>query len=289
MTDGGETQMDQINLGAWVDRSDTAEGGLSAGQAALVHAVFSRKGDRVPQHGDTMPHLWHWYAFPPSQTMEELGADGHPRLGDFMPPVRLNRRMWAGGNIEFRAPLHVGEPLRRRTRIANIKEKSGDTGDIVIVSLDHEIHGERGLAVIERQDIVYLQIPDTYLAPRKLPAPEAAQISEDVSLSAPLLFRFSAITFNAHRIHYDLPYTQEVEHYPDLVVHGPLQAQLLMNMATKARGTAPKMFAYRGVHPLFAGDSLQLRAVKKTEAEWALSTCAGDSHQCMQANAMWEI
>lgn len=281
--------MDQINLGAWIDRSDTTEGGISAQKSRLIHAVLGTKDKDAPTQGQIMPHLWHWYAFPPTNSMEELAEDGHPRVGDFMPPVRLNRRMWAGGNIEFLAPLHVGEPMKRRTTIADVKEKSGAAGDIVVVSLDHEIHGTNGLAVLERQDIVYLQIPDAYTPPKKLAAPSAPDIQKSTEISTPLMFRYSSITFNAHRIHYDLPYTQEVEHYPDLLVHGPLQAQLLMNMATQERGAPPKMFAYRGVHPLFAGDALSLRVVKKTSSEWALTTNANESHQTMQANAMWEI
>lgn len=281
--------MDQINLGAWIDRSDIATGGLSEGQARLVHATLGNHGAPAPRADDPLPHLWHWYAFPPTASMEELGTDGHPRLGDFMPPLRLNRRMWAGGSLEFHRPLRVGEALRRRTTIANIAEKNGAAGEIVVVSLDHEIHGAQGLAVTERQNIVYLQIPDAYTPPKAVPADDTAPIREDVAISPPLLFRYSAITFNAHRIHYDLPYTQTVEHYPDLVVHGPLQAQLLMDLATRQRGSAPRLFSYRGVHPLFAGDALDVRAVKTSEAEWALSTNANGTHQCMQANAMWEI
>lgn len=281
--------MDQINLGAWIERTETTEGSVTAQTAAMIHAVVGDPRAPAPVSGQIMPHLWHWYAFPPTHPMEQLGEDGHPRLGDFMPPVRMNRRMWAGGNIEFHAPLHVGETLKRRTTIANIKERSGAAGDIVVVSLDHEIHGAQGLALIERQDIVYLEIPSEYTPPKKLPTPEAVNDTRPVPLSAPLLFRFSAITFNAHRIHYDLPYTQQVEHYPDLVVHGPLQAQLLMNAATHQRGTAPKMFAYRGVHPLFAGDAATLCTVKKSQAEWALSVNAAPGHQTMQANVMWEI
>ena len=142
---------------------------------------------------------------------------------------------------------------------------------------------------MERQDIVYLQIPQTYVPPKKIAPPASAEIKSEIGISPTLLFRYSSITFNAHRIHYDLPYTQNVEHYPDLVVHGPLQAQLLMNLATAERGVAPRMFAYRGVHPLFAKDSLNLCAVKKSSAEWALTANANDSHQTMQANAMWEI
>lgn len=281
--------MDQVNLGAWIDRSDTVEGGISAQQSKLIHATLGLPGMTAPADGEMLPHLWHWYAFPPTAGMDGLGEDGHPRLGDFMPPVRLNRRMWAGGSLEFRAPLRVGEPLRKRTTIASISEKSGAAGDMVIIGLDHEVHGTSGLAVIERQNIVYLQIPDRYTPPKVTPSPDAAAVVEAVDVSTPLLFRYSAITFNAHRIHYDLPYTQQVEHYPDLVVHGPLQAQLLMDMATRQRGSAPQLFSYRGVHPLFVRDAVDLRAVKSSTSEWSLSVNADGARQTMQANAMWEI
>lgn len=281
--------MDQINLAAWIDRTDIVEGGVSAQQAAQVHAVLGTPQSHAPMEGENMPPLWHWYGFPPTAGMAELGEDGHPRLGGFMPPVRLNRRMWAGGTVEFLTPLRVGEALTKRTRIANIEEKSGAAGDIVVMSLDHEIHGDKGLAVLERQDIVYLQIPDSFTAPRKLDPPQNADIAEDVAVSNPLLFRYSAITFNAHRIHYDLPYTRDVEHYPDLVVHGPLQAQYLINLAKAHRGCTPKLFSYRGVHPLFANDRLSTAAVKQTPSEWKLCCIANGTHATMTANAIWEI
>ncbi len=281
--------MDQINLGAWIDRSAVAFGGVSAQTAQLVHAVLGRPRTKAPGEGERLAPLWHWYAFPPSAPMSELGADGHPRLGDFMPPLRLNRRMWAGGCVEFRKPLHFGEALSKRTRIANIVEKTVASGEMVVVSLDHEIHGERGLAILERQDVVYLQIPDRFDPPRKVAAPHAPDVTETVQVSVPLLFRYSAITFNAHRIHYDKPYAQEVEHYPDLVVHGPLQANLLIDLATRHRGFAPTIFTYRGVHPLFAGEDMSLMAEKSSDAEWSLSAVAGDGHMTMQASAMWEI
>ncbi|MEM9969338.1 MAG: MaoC family dehydratase N-terminal domain-containing protein [Pseudomonadota bacterium] len=281
--------MDQINFAAWIDRTDVCEGVVSDQAARLIHATIGSSLDSAPAPGAPMPPLWHWYAFPPRAHMEALQGDGHPRLGDFMPPLRLNRRMWAGGNIEFRAPLHVGETLKRRTTIANITEKQTAAGEMVLVNLDHEIHGAQGLAVIERQDIVYLAIPQKFAPPKAIPAPAASDLCEPVDLGTPLLFRYSAITFNAHRIHYDLPYTQEVEKYPNLVVHGPLQAQLLIDMAVRARGSAPKMFAYRGVHPLFVNDQLTRCATKKSASEWALCAVANDTHQTMQANAMWEI
>jgi 3-methylfumaryl-CoA hydratase len=281
--------MDQINLNAWIDRSDITHGGISAQHAQMVHSVLGKPGTAAPSEGDRLPELWHWYGFPPTVGMDALGPDGHPKLGDFMPPVRLNRRMWAGGTVEFIAPLYVGETLKRRTTIANIVEKSGAAGDIVIMSLDHEIHGACGLAVMERQDIVYLQIPDSYTPLKKQAPPPNPDINERVSVSTPLLFRYSAITFNAHRIHYDLPYAQDVEQYPDLVVQGPLQTQLLMDLATAHRRCAPKLFSYRGVHPLFAGDSVEAVAVKTDPSEWHLSTVAGGTHNTMQANAIWEI
>lgn len=281
--------MDQVNLGAWIDRCERMEGGVSAQSAAQIHAVLGRHGTPAPAMGDKLPPLWHWYAFPPTCSMQELGADGHPRIGDFMPPVRLNRRMWAGGNVEFHGPLHVGEALIKRTRIANVTEKTAKAGDMVVVSLDHEICGASGLAIRERQDIVYLPIPDSYRPGRAVAPMRNPDLAEDVMVSEPLLFRYSAITFNAHRIHYDRTYTQQVEHYPDLVVHGPLQANLLIDLATRRRGLAPSLFSYRGVHPLFVCDTLALAAEKTSEAEWHLSTTANGTHRCMQASAMWEI
>jgi 3-methylfumaryl-CoA hydratase len=219
--------------------------------------------------------------------MPNLGDDGHPKLGGFMPPVRLNRRMWAGGALEFLLPLHVGERLDRQTRIVDIVEKTGAAGAMVFVTLAHEIIGESGLALREQQDIVYLKIPDAFRPPKAIAAPDS-DFREAASLSTPLLFRYSAITFNAHRIHYDLPYTQTVEQYPDLVVHGPLQANLLMDFATRKQGDAPSRFSFRGVHPVFVSDTLELCASRAGGADWALCTVSNGSHQGMQATATWE-
>ncbi len=279
--------MDQINLSAWVDRSETVVGGVSETSAHMAHAVLGRGVPILPRQGDVLAPLWHWFGFPPTAAMDDLGPDGHPRLGGLMPPVQLNRRMWAGGAIEFMAPVHVGEPLTRTTRIAQITEKSGTAGEMVFVALEHEISGAAGPAIRERQDIVYLQIPDSFRAPRAI-APPQGDIREGIPVSTPLLFRYSAITFNAHRIHYDLPYTRDVEHYPDLVVHGPLQANLLIDMAIRHRGSPPDKFSFRGVHPVFAGDALELSLEQTRQTEWSLCTIANGSRQGMQASATWE-
>jgi len=281
--------MDQINLGAWVDRGERTQGGVSSQTAAKIHSVLGQPETQAPKSRDALPPLWHWYAFPPTAAMHELGEDGHPRVGDFMPPVRLNRRMWAGGSLEFFKPLHIGETLTKRTRVAKITEKDGAAGPMVFVTLEHDILGNGGLAVREQQNIVYLEIPETYRAPKPIAAPATPDIQEQQKMTPPLLFRYSAITFNAHRIHYDVPYTREVEHYPDLVVHGPMQANLLMDMAVRHKGAVPKLFTFRGVHPMFCPSDLTLNAVKTSDVEWSLNTSADAGHQGMQATAIWEV
>jgi 3-methylfumaryl-CoA hydratase len=279
--------MDQVNFSAWVGRTQIAEGVVQPQTSALVQATLGDPAVSAPSDGDCLPPLWHWYAFPPTAPMTELGRDGHPKLGGFLPPVRLERRMWAGGALTFHASLHVGEALTRRSRITAVSEKTGAAGDMVFVTVAHEIHGAHGLAVSELQDIVYLAIPESYRAPKPVEPPAAPDISEGMSVTEALLFRYSAITFNAHRIHYDLNYTQQVEHYPGLVVHGPMQANLLMDLAVRHRGRAPSSFSFRGVHPMFCPDDMRLLGVKENTARWSLCT-ATDSHQGMQATATWE-
>ncbi|MEL7517247.1 MAG: MaoC family dehydratase N-terminal domain-containing protein [Pseudomonadota bacterium] len=274
--------MDQINLTAWEGRTGCEVGGVSAQLAAQLHATLG-SGDSVPAFGDPIAASWHWCAFPPLSPMTELSRDGHPRLGGLLPPVRLDRRMWAGGALRIRSAIRVGERLERRSSVRSIVEKNGAAGPMVLVTVDHAIYGASGLAVEERQDIVYLEMPKTYVPPKKRPLPDSC---ETVPVTEPLLFRYSALTFNAHRIHYDLPYARDVEHYPGLVVHGPLQASLLLRAAARHKGRAPDHFHFRSVHPLFCGTDLQITMV---EEEGGLSLFAGqDGHQGMQATAIWE-
>ena len=280
--------MDQITLSAWIGRTETTTGMVSVAAAAQSHATLGEVDQIAPGFGDVLPHLWHWCAFPPQVPKAELGRDGHPKLGGFLPPVRLDRRMWAGGELRFHQPLHVGEPLTRRSSIRSLSEKDGAAGPMVFVAVDHELHGAHSLAISERQDIVYLSIPDRYQPPRKQPAPQSVAFEHSVPVSAPLLFRYSAITFNAHRIHYDMPYTTGIEHYPGLVVHGPLQASLLMQAATRHRGTPPDLFRFRGVHPMFHFEDLRLLGVEEGPDQLALCTASPEGHQGLQATALWE-
>lgn len=284
--------MDQVNLSAWEGRSETKEGVIAPAQAAQIHATVGDPTQDAPETGESMPPLWHWCAFPPVCPLEDLAADGHPKLGGFLPPVPLGRRMWAGGRLSFGAPLRVGATFESRSTIASVTEKQGKTGRMVFVSVDHVLMSDGVVAIEERQDIVYLDLPDAFRPPAKQPMPEDRVGAWMQPVNEALLFRFSAITFNAHRIHYDLPYAQVVEHYPGLVVHGPMQACWLMRAAMEVKGRAPRAFAFRGVHPmlLIPGESPEMTiAACATEEARRLTLYTGQAgHQCMQATATWE-
>jgi 3-methylfumaryl-CoA hydratase len=235
-----------------------------------------------------MPPLWHWVAFPEFVPMAELGSDGHPALGRFLPPLPYARRMWAGGKLTWTGTLIVGEALRRRSEILAITEKEGSTGPMVFVRVGHDIEGAVG-RIREEQDIVYLDIPDRFRPPKAIPAPRAADFDETVPMTEARLFRYSAATFNAHRIHYDLPYAREIEKYPALVVHGPMQATLLIEAACRHVGHAPRRFRFKGVHPMFHDQDLRLIGTRVPgEAAVELCTAAASGHQGMQARMEWD-
>lgn len=274
--------MDQINTGAWVGRETLTTGSITAHQAALIHATLGEGA--LPRMGDVLPNLWHWCAFPVTEPTAGLARDGHLKQSPLLPPSHLPRRMWAGGALSFHKPLHVGEALECRSRVRAVTDKMGAAGPMVFVTVDHHISGEDGLAIEERQDIVYLDIPETYTPPAKREM--TGRRVENLEPSEALLFRYSAVTFNSHRIHYDLRYTQEVEKYPALLVHGPLQATLLMRAAVREKGRSPLFFDFRGVHPMFVGAPCEIAL---SETDEGMQLCTGqEGHQCMRASAQWE-
>ncbi len=282
--------MEGATAADWVGRVEEREGALTPVLAAMMKAALGHPAmaEIAVDPGAAMPPLWHWAAFPEFVPIGEIGRDGHPRLGRFLPPVALERRMWAGGRLSFEGGFAVGETLRRRSEILKIAEKEGSTGRMVFVTVGHRIEGAGG-RIEEEQDIVYIAMPEDYRPPKALPAPEAPLFDEAVEMSEVRLFRFSAATFNAHRIHYDLPYAREVEKYPGLIVHGPMQAMLLMEAATRHAGRAPARFRFRGVHPMFAHHGLRLLA---TEAEAGLALCtaadaAAGGHRGLDAEIGW--
>lgn len=278
------------DLSAWVGRTETQTDTLTARQARLMAATLDYPADAAEQvlAGGTVPPLWHWMGFLPDAPMSGLGPDGHPRRGGFLPPVPLERRMWAGGRLRFHSPdAPLDAPLSRHSEILSVTEKQGGAGRLVFVTVRHRLSGPGGLALEEEHDIVYVAIPEVFTPPPPRPAPEAPTWAEDVPIDPVRLFRYSALTFNGHRIHYDMDYTREVEKYPGLVVHGPLQATLLMEAArrqTPAR--RPARFGFRGVRPLFHFETLRVQGHASPDGA-DLYAVNGDGLVTMQARIDW--
>jgi 3-methylfumaryl-CoA hydratase len=247
-------------LQQWVGRKEEVQVLIAPIPAAALAATLDQT--YMPEEGVPLGPLWHWIYFIPLARQSELGADGHPQLGRFMPPIPLPRRMWAGGRLQFLDSVLIGENVSRVTQILSITHKAGKQGPLIFVTLRHELRTSRGLAIIEEQDLVY-RSPAPGLASAQTPAPGSAESrpaawSSEIVPSPILLFRYSALTFNAHRIHYDLPYSRDQEGYPDLVVQGPLIATLIADrVCSNAKGRLIE-FAFRAQNPLFVNAPFRL-------------------------------
>lgn len=261
-----------------VGKTQTLTDHIDPARAAAMHATLGRPG-AAPAKGDALPHFWHqayfWTPLPPGS----LGRDGHPRTGEgLIPDPGLPQRMWAGGRLRFDAPLRIGRTAEKRTAVESVTKKTGRTGRLAFVTLRHEIRQSGDLAVTEWQDIVYREPPDG----RAQVAPPAARTDEDDSQQAcfdtTLLFRYSALTFNGHRIHYDADYARDVEGYGGLVVHGPLLAQLLMQVASEKLGGL-SAFRFRATSALTHHEAATL-CWSRDGALWVRGP---DGRQCMEA------
>jgi len=270
---------------SWTGRTESADdvAGLAPvqGLLATLDDVETRLGP-----GDPLPPLWHWLFFLPQAPMREVGADGHPRRGGFMPPVSLPRRMFAGGELSFLAPIPLGTAIRRESQIVGVEAKSGRSGELVFVNLRHRVFAAETLAVEESQHIVYREaggrLPPPVAKPFA-PAPAGAWVRE-VRPDPVLLFRFSALTFNGHRIHYDRPYATAEENYPGLVVHGPLLATLLMDLVRRHAGRPVAGYSFRAVAPIF--DTAPFRLVGLADGDSIeLTAERADGAVAMQATA----
>lgn len=236
----------------WVGKTETIRDQVTAAPMAALSATLDRE-DAYPQPGDPVPPLWHWLFFLPVHRQSQLGPDGHAEPGDFMPPSPLPRRMWAGGRFEFHHPLRVGDIVSRESRIVDVSAKQGRTGPLLFVVVRHEVSNEQGIALFEEHDIVYRDHPTRNgSSPGPQPAPSESAWERQVDPNEILLFRYSALTFNAHRIHYDRRYAIQTEGYPGLVVHGPLVATLLLDLVHRNLPEARiSGFEFRAVSPLF--------------------------------------
>jgi 3-methylfumaryl-CoA hydratase len=239
------------DYGQWIGRQETTDDELCLAPAQAAAAMLDDTSTPFA-NGYPLPPLWHWFYFLPRSPQALLDVDGHPRRGGFMPPIPYPRRMFAGARMRFHAPLLIGQPARREALIRDVRLKSGRSGALAFVSVVCRFYQDGRLCIEEEQDIVYREPGPAVACPAVLdwpPLPEGA-IARVVVADPKLLFRFSALTFNAHRIHYDRPYAVGEEGYPGLVVHGPLTAVLLMELV-RQQGAQPLGFSFRGLAPLF--------------------------------------
>lgn len=250
--------MDIDHLREWIGREETAAEVLSPELVRRFGATFDN--DSNPQPGTPAPLLIHLCIAPPAAPMQALGRDGHPAKGGFLPPVPLPRRMWAGGSFSFHGDPLVGDVITRRSTIRDVVAKQGRTGPLCFVTVEHAISSSDREILTERQDIVYRgEASEVTAPPQGEPAPRGAHVRQ-VTPTPTLLFRYSALTFNGHRIHYDAPYAREVEGYPGLVVHGPMLATLLCQFAADLMGQRPASFTFRSHSTLFDDAPFRLLA-----------------------------
>jgi 3-methylfumaryl-CoA hydratase len=270
------TKIDIDHLRSWIGKTRESVDEISPRLAASLAAVLDE--DCNLEVGDEAPPCIQWCLSPDIIPMSGLGPDGHPARGGFLPPVPLPRRMWAGGQLAFTGDLLVGDEVRRKSFISDVSLKEGRSGSLIFVAVKHEYYTPRGLALSERHDIVYRELESKTAVAK--PADPLAGLEPDLSFSVnatpTLLMRYSAVTFNGHRIHYDRDYCRNEENYPGLVVHGPLQATCLLRLAHKMNGGRfPSNFSYRGLNPLFDGAAFSVN-IKN----------AGDQQQLWAADAM---
>ena len=254
VTDAPAPESGESDLRQWIGRTESARDVLTATPYAALAATLDRPAT-LPEAGTPLPALWHWLYFLPLYRQSDVGPDGHAERGGFLPPVPLPRRMWAGSQFEFSRPLCIGDAVTRRSTIVDVTEKAGRSGALVFVKVRHDIHRalEASPALIEVHDLVYRDAP-TADAPAPPPtfAPKTCAWEREIRPDPVLLFRYSALTFNGHRIHYDRRYVTEVEGYPGLIVHGPLIATLLLDLLRREMPDSDvSKFQFKAIRPLF--------------------------------------
>eukprot|EP00003_Mantamonas_plastica_P011816 TRINITY_DN2175_c0_g1_i1.p1 TRINITY_DN2175_c0_g1~~TRINITY_DN2175_c0_g1_i1.p1 ORF type:complete len:286 (-),score=18.12 TRINITY_DN2175_c0_g1_i1:54-911(-) len=273
----------------WIGREETKVANISSTAVEAMAATIDLKSS--PAKGQSLPPGWQWLYFNPSVRRSQLGVDGHPAKGGFLPPVPLPRRMWAGSRIRYIKDIPIGSDASRTSRILSVKNKTGRQGSLCFVTVEHTITVDGTDCIIEEQDIVYREPTPT--TPGSAPKPTVhdaePQWIETVSPDTTLLFRYSALTFNGHRIHYDQPYARDEEGYKDLVVHGPLTSTLLQQFAVKhGNGRQLAGFSFRGVAPLFVDATFTLEGKQKDENSLEIWARGPEGQLAMSAEAIFE-
>ncbi len=288
--------LDIDHLRTWIGRSTTLEDSVTAVPLQALTATLDRDDAPVGPGASAfaLPPCWHWLYFLPVHRQSEIGPDGHPLRGGFLPPVPLPRRMWAGSRLEFVAPIHIGQAISRTSTIADVRLKEGRTGPLVFVKVRHEIStmGVAGVAagtaaIVEEHDIVYRGLAAPGEAPPPgVPAPTDAHWTRRIVPDDVLLFRYSALTFNGHRIHYDRKYVTEVEGYPGLIVHGPLIATLLLDLLRREQSRSRvTRFAFKAMQPIFDIAPFEVCGRQDDAHSVSLWARTPDGHLAMQATA----
>ncbi|MEX2132079.1 MAG: MaoC family dehydratase N-terminal domain-containing protein [Pseudohongiellaceae bacterium] len=280
-------ELDIQHLQKWIGKTQVLTDSMPLFPLRALSATLDyRRLEFTP--GASIPPLWHWLYFLPTAAQNELSEDGHARRGGFLPPVPLPRRMWAGGRLEFARALSAGEVVERRSTIRSVNSKEGRSGSLVFVCVAHEIFDSHGLVLSEEHDIVYRENAGAAGAPMStvIADQRKADFSRKVNADITLLFRYSALTFNSHRIHYDHDYATRIEGYGGLVVHGPLLATLLMEMLLEQlAGCNVVRFSFKALHPVFAGQDFFLNGSlqDRTVQLWIVDRAG---RLCMDANAV---
>jgi 3-methylfumaryl-CoA hydratase len=274
------------DLRSWIGREQSSADIVTEDLARKFAATFDNDGG-MPRIGDAAPGLIHFCLAQPLAPSAKLGADGHPNRGDFLPPVPLPRRMWAGGTLRFHRDLLVGERVTRRSRVADVVSKEGRSGTLCFIKVEHAIDVEGRSVIEEDQSLVFRAASEGTKPSQRTEVAAKGAHRQDVLPTPILLFRYSALTFNGHRIHYDRRYVTEVEGYPGLVVHGPLLATWLYRFATKIRGVNPQLFSFRGQSPLFDSEIITLHAGEEEGGGLSLWAAHRDGPVGMTAKAVW--
>lgn len=277
--------MDIEHLKTWINRTESMHDVASVVPLKALSATLDR--DDAIDLGNEIPPCWHWLYFLPLHKQSEIGADGHAKRGGFLPPVPLPRRMWAGSRIEFHAPVRAGQAVSRNSKILDVRLKEGRTGPLVFVNVEHQIRAEGQLAITEQHDIVYRDMPaQGEPVPEGILAPTNATWTREIQPDDVLLFRYSALTFNGHRIHYDRRYVTQVEGYPGLIVHGPLIATLLLDLLRRSIPNAQvKTFTFKAMKPIFDIAPFNVCARKEGDKTVKLWAVTPEGHIAMDASA----
>ncbi|ABF62312.1 hypothetical protein TM1040_3340 (plasmid) [Ruegeria sp. TM1040] len=274
-------------LADWIGRTETRTEWIAPFPANALAATLDCSGTEYGEDSE-LPPLWHWMHFLPIYKLSEAGYDGHAALGGFLPPVPLPRRMWAGSRLQFHAPLRIGHVLTKKSTVQSVIAKKGRSGPLVFITVRHLIFDQDTLGIDEEHDIVYRQEPSPDAPVQKpLPAPETSDFSREITPDPVLLFRYSALTFNGHRIHYDRPFCTVSEGYSGLVVHGPLLATLLLDLLRRERPSATVTgFEFRALSPVFDNDPFSVHgAIGEDAKTYSLWVRRADGALAIKAEA----